>query len=154
MPHIFCDLDGVLVDFERGYEMMYGHHPHTVNDFMMWKTISDNIGHWEQLPAMPGALQLWAHIAPHNPTILTGCPSRGYKLAEAGKKMWCAREIGEHVPVITTYSRYKQKHMKDKGDILIDDMQKNIDRWVEAGGVGVLWTSAQDAIEQLKELSV
>jgi hypothetical protein len=121
---------------------------------MMWKTIKDNMEHWEQLPAMPGALMLWAFLAPHKPTILTGCPSQGYKLAEAGKKAWCLRELGPDVPVITTYSRYKPKHMKGPGDILLDDMQKNIDRWNEAGGVGVLWTSAEDAIQQLKDLGL
>ena len=154
MPYIFVDLDGVFVDFERGYEIHYGHHPHTVNDFMMWKTIANNPDHWHQLPAMPGALQLWAYLAPYKPTVLTGCPSMGYKLAEAGKRAWCLREFGPDVPVITTYSRYKPKHMKAKGDILIDDMQKNIDRWVEAGGVGILWTSASDTISKLKELGL
>lgn len=154
MPHIFCDFDGVLVDFERGYEIQYGVHPHSVPEFVMWKTIKENMEHWSQLPAMPGALQLWAYIAPHNPTILTGCPSQGYKLAEAGKKAWALRELGSQVPVITTYSRYKTKYMKAEGDILIDDMEKNTKRWVEAGGVAILHTNANDTIRQLKELGL
>lgn len=154
MPHIFCDLDGVLVDFERGYQMLYGKHPHDVPGFVMWKTIKENISHWEQLPAMPGALRLWAHIAAHNPTILTGCPSQGYANAAEGKRMWCSREIGSHVPIITTYSRYKPKHMKAKGDILIDDMEKNTTRWEEAGGIAVLHTDVESTIARLVELGI
>lgn len=154
IPHIFCDFDGVLVDFERGYEIFYGKHPHEVPEFVMWKTIKENMQHWEQLPAMPGALRLWAYIAHRNPTILTGCPSQGYKQASEGKGIWKDRELGSHVPIITTYSRYKPKHMKAQGDILIDDMEKNITRWVEAGGVGILHTSAEDTIEQLKALGL
>ena len=152
MTDFFVDLDGVMVDFERGYLIQYGHHPHSVNEFLMWKNIKENISHWEQLPVMPGALQLWAYVAKYNPTILTGCPRMGYSLASDGKKVWCARELGSHVPVITTYSRYKPKHMKAPGDILIDDLQKNIDKWVEAGGVGILHVSAEQTIGKLKEL--
>lgn len=40
------------------------------------------------------------------------------------------------------------------GDILIDDMEKNITRWVEAGGVGILHVNAADTIEQLKALGL
>ena len=154
MPHIFCDFDGVLVDFERGYQIQYGKHPHEVPEYVMWKTIKENMTHWEQLPAMPGALQLWAYIARYDPTILTGCPSSGRQQAEAGKTIWKTRELGDHVPIITDLSRNKPKHMKAPGDILIDDMQKNIDRWNEAGGVGVLHTSAEDTIAQLKALGL
>lgn len=152
MPHIFCDFDGVLVDFERGYEIQYGKHPHEVPEFVMWKTIKENMKHWEQLPAMPGALQLWAFIAPYNPTILSGCPSQGYSSAVEGKTAWKNRELGSHVPIITTYSRHKPKYMKAAGDILIDDMEKNIKRWEEAGGVAILHVSANDTIEKLKRL--
>jgi hypothetical protein len=154
MPHIFCDFDGVLVDFERGFEMQYGKKHNEVPEFVMWKIIKNNMAHWEQLPAMPGALQLWAYIAPREPSILTGCPSSGKQQAIDGKTIWKNRELGEHVPIITCFSKQKPLHMKAPGDILIDDMQKNIDRWVEAGGVGILHVNAQDTIEQLKALGL
>jgi hypothetical protein len=131
--------------------MQYGKRHDSVPEFVMWKIIKNNMSHWEQLPAMPGALQLWAYIARYNPTILTGCPSSGMQQAAEGKTIWKNRELGEHVPIITCLSRYKPKHMKAKGDFLIDDMQKNIDRWNEAGGVGILHTCAASTIEKLKE---
>lgn len=149
--NIFLDLDGVMADFEKGYEIMYGHHPHSVNDGGMWKRINANPNHWDSLPIMPGAMQLWAVLAPYNPTILTGCPSGGYKAASAGKRGWCAREFGSHVPVITCFSRDKQKHMIAPGDILIDDMSKNCIRWTEAGGVAIQHTDAPTTIAELKK---
>jgi hypothetical protein len=151
-PHLFCDFDGVLVDFERGFHIQYGKRHHEVSEFMMWKTIRENMSHWEQLPAMPGALQLWAYIARHEPTILTGCPSSGMAQAVAGKTIWKDRELGQHVPIITCLSRYKPKYMKAPGDILIDDMEKNTTRWTEAGGVAILHTSAESTIAELKLL--
>jgi hypothetical protein len=153
-PHIFCDFDGVLVDFERGFEIQYGKKHSDVPEFVMWKIIKANMTHWEQLPAMPGALQLWAYIAHREPTILTGCPSSGYQQAGEGKTVWKNRELGEHVPIITCLSRYKPKHMKAPGDILIDDMEKNTKRWEEAGGIAVLHTCAASTIEKLKELGL
>jgi hypothetical protein len=35
---------------------------------------------------------------------------------------------------------------------LIDDRQKNIDAWIDAGGIGIVHVSARDTIEQLKLL--
>ena len=40
------------------------------------------------------------------------------------------------------------------GDILIDDRMATINNWNNAGGTGIFYTSAQDAIKQLKELGL
>jgi hypothetical protein len=152
LPQINIDLDGVLVDFERGFEMFYGHHPHKFSEPDMWKIIEANKDHWHDLPAMPGALKLWAYVAPYNARVITGCPKTGFQAAVDGKRSWIARELGAHVPVVTCYTRDKPKHMNSPGDILIDDMTKNITRWEEAGGVGIHHTDAQLTINRLVEL--
>lgn len=152
MKHLFLDLDGVFADFERGYEIMYGHHPHTKNDKDMWKTINGNPRHWDSLPLMMGAMRLWAVVKPLKPTILTGCPSGGYRQASIGKHNWCAREFGSDVPVITCMSRDKQKHMTSEGDVLIDDMTKNCKRWTEAGGLAIHHTSIETTIKTLEKM--
>jgi hypothetical protein len=152
LPQINIDLDGVLVDFERGFEMFYGQHPKKVSEPEMWKIIEANVDHWHDLPAMPGALQLWAYVAQYNARVITGCPKTGYKTAEAGKRAWIAREMGQHVPVVTCLSRDKPQFMANPGDILIDDMTKNIRRWEEAGGVGIHHTEAKLTIAKLQEL--
>lgn len=152
LPIINCDLDGVLVDFERGFEMFYGMHPHSLSEPEMWKYIDENADHWHDLPAMPGALKLWAKIAPYNARIITGCPKTGYNAAATGKRHWIARELGKHVPVITCLSRDKQHHMQNEGDILIDDMAKNIKRWNDAGGHGILFEDAQEVVDILTDM--
>ena len=152
MTTLFIDLDGVLVDFERGFEINHGVHPHKIPEPDMWQKISSNDGHWQSLPAMPGALKLWAKIAPYNPIILTGCPRSGYQEAEAGKREWCARELGEEISVITTLTRDKPKHMLMPGDILIDDLIKNCRRWVDAGGHAIHFLNADQTIIELTEL--
>ena len=39
-----------------------------------------------------------------------------------------------------------------EGSVLIDDRQKNLDSWIEHGGIGILHVSAEDTINQLKAL--
>jgi hypothetical protein len=151
-PTLFVDLDGVLVDFERGFEILHGVHPHLMPEPDMWAKIVKHDGHWVSLPAMPGALKLWAKIAPYNPIILTGCPKTGFREAELGKREWCARELGDHVAVIATYSKKKPQHMLLPGDILIDDRTKNCKRWEEAGGKAIFYENAEQVILELTTL--
>ena len=47
-----------------------------------------------------------------------------------------------------------KKNYANANSILIDDMQKNIDQWRAAGGIGILHTSAASTIEQLKKLGL
>ena len=48
----------------------------------------------------------------------------------------------------------KYKYAKTKPavqNILIDDTKKKLDPWIEAGGIGILHTSAASTISELKE---
>lgn len=153
MVHIFCDLDGVQFDFEQGFVLMFGFPHNSVKDGKMWQLINSRPEFWTSLPRMHDAELLWDFIKDYYPTILTGCPpGKGFYQADEGKRKKCNEHFGFHVPVITDLSRNKPLHMKNPGDILIDDMEKNIRRWEDAGGRGVLHTSAESSIEQLKIL--
>lgn len=152
MAQIFCDLDGVLVDFEGGFLQNFGFAHDSVSEGEMWKYITSHDRHWHDLPPMPDAMILWNFIKDLNPIILTGCPSSGYDAAVHGKREWCANFLGPHVPVITCRSRDKPQHMIAPGDILIDDLAKNKKRWDEANGITVLHSSAANSIEQLKTI--
>lgn len=151
MTTIFCDLDGVLVDFVKGFELNHGVSFESLPDNRRWAMIANHERHWHDLPILPGALMLWARIAQYSPTILTGCPRGGRQAAEDGKREWCARELGRHVPVITCMSKNKPDHIKEPGDILIDDLIKNCQKWDEAGGRTIHYTSADAALAQLTE---
>jgi hypothetical protein len=152
MAHIFCDLDGVLVDFEGGFLRNYGFAHNSVPEGSMWRAITKNPRHWHDLPALADHMELWEYIRGFNPTILTGCPSSGRRQAAEGKRHWVASLLGADYEVITCPSKDKQLHMRAPGDILIDDLSKNCKRWTDAGGIAVHHTSAADSILQLKAL--
>ena len=83
----------------------------------------------------------------YNVTILTS-PSRSDERSEPGKREWVNLELGE-IPIIFARGGTKALHLKH-GDILIDDLPKNILNLTE--GKGILHTSASDTIVSLKEL--
>ena len=48
----------------------------------------------------------------------------------------------------------KKDYCKGPGSILIDDLAKNIGEWREFGGTGILFTSAENALDELRRLGV
>ena len=147
---IFCDMDGVLVDFDEGYKQKFGVYPRTVERPKLWEIIINTPNYWLDLQPHKDAHILITFLEKHGFEILTGLPHYGYDKAEIEKRAWIKKYIGEHIKVNCCLSKDKQKYIKDR-DILIDDWEPNIKRWTEAGGIGILHTSAEDTIQQLKK---
>lgn len=149
-----CDLDGVQVDFEAGFYDRFKISNKSIPEAEMWDMIQNNHDHWHDLPPMEDAMILWGYIRRFNPEILTGCPASGYDKADAEKRRWVVRHLGDDIKVITCRSRDKPLHMQMPRAILIDDLVKNCKRWTEAGGIAIRHTSAVDTIRQLKALGL
>jgi len=145
---IFCDLDGVLADFDTGVARLFGKGSAEVPKKQMWPRIAsqkENGGFFASLPWMPNGQRLWHTISglTPSPIILTGVPMGGW--APQQKIEWCKRELGPQVPVITCLSRDKYKYCKTASDdgesrivsILIDDREDAREPWINAGGVFV-----------------
>ncbi len=171
---IFCDLDGVLVDFDKGYEELTGiktHHADRQGSQHFWDLFRNSLTekgisekqYWERLEWMPDGKQLWDYISPYNPYILTA-PSVNhdlpadvkYKLShnesKQGKTEWVKR-LDNMRELKFKASKFK-KDLSKKGRILIDDRKPTIDGWNLKGGIGILHTSADDTIKQLQKLGV
>ena len=86
---LYCDLDGVLADFEEGVKERMNKYPNDLNKTLMWKTLRSTPNFYANLPWMPEGKALWKAIKDYNPVILTGCPKGGW--GEADKRAWCAR---------------------------------------------------------------
>lgn len=154
MTQIFCDLDGVLVDFEGGYAQTFGHHHKSVPMKEMWRNIdSGGEEYWSGLPALPDHLLLWNYIIPYVPTILTGCP-RTFKVAKVGKKWWCINNLHGEYGFVACWAKDKPKYLKNPGDVLIDDKAENCQLWIDVGGVAILHTSVADTLAQLEEMGI
>jgi hypothetical protein len=151
---IYCDMDSVLVDFDRGYQELTGMTSQQADANgveAFWDPISKaGAKFWITLQWMPDGKQLWDYIKKYNP-ILLSAPSRE-ESSKLGKRVWVKREL-PGVKLILKYASQKQQYASPTS-ILIDDREKNIDQWEAAGGIGILHTSTANTIEQLKQLGL
>jgi len=158
---IFCDMDGVLVDFDKGYEELTGkgtkhHDVQDKNDF--WRLLDKSLkekglteyDYWVNLPWMPDGQTLWDYIKGYNPYILTA-PSMDPG-SKQGKKEWVERLDGMK-KLYFKPAKFKPEYA-GKNRILIDDRQDTIDGWNAKGGIGIYHTSAANTIKQLKDLGL
>jgi len=169
--NFFCDMDGVLCFLDKMFTSCSGESVHGYAEkygvAAFWK-FPDTVGEpfWSDMEWQPGGKDLWNYIKKYNPTILSA-PSR-QPSCHAGKLKWLIKNIPE-LPNhnVQTKSKYgwdgtskiilnsdKFRYVKDQYDILIDDTQKKIDAWNKAGGTGILHTSAENSINQLKTLGL
>jgi len=175
---IYCDMDGVLVDFERGvvdyitsklergeadelYDIINRDYvtkddlggPTRNRDIRnyMYKHLSDDADFWANLPWMPRGQELWQIIAPYEPYILTAPMGYG---SEIGKQEWIDINLSP-LPkkVFMSHDKYE---WADKSSILIDDFTKNTIPWAENEGIAILHVDEEmeNTIVRLEELGV
>lgn len=150
---IYCDMDGVLVDFDKGYFELTGvdikgqfHHS---TDF--WDPINKaGKQYWLNLEWAPDGKELWSYIQKYRPKLLSA-PSRQND-SRVGKHEWVEREL-PGVPLLLRSAKHK-KDFAGPDSILIDDRADNIEGWIGAGGIGIHHTSTEDTIKELKKLGL
>jgi len=175
---IFCDLDGVLVDFDAGVLKALGRKPEDMPQNALWAGIARTPSFYENLPWMKDGRQLWDAIMHLDPDILTGVPMA--RKAREQKAAWCRRELGmatnrvNHVDmagkkkahevvsgrrkdgainVITCWS--SNKHFEGgERTVLIDDRDSLKAAWVAKGGIFVHHTCTTKTLAELQRLGI
>ena len=160
---IFCDMDGVLVDFDKGYEDLTGKstkHVDVQDKDIFWDTFKDSLKekgmseyeYWVKVDWEKGGPMLWNYIKPYNPYILTA-PSLNPE-SRQGKRDWVTRLDG--MKNIYFRKAADKADLSGKNKILIDDRADTIERWNAKGGIGILHDpkNPQSTIKKLKELGL
>lgn len=147
---IYCDLDGVLCDLYGALTKRFDINYHLTQDEgeKLLKKIDDLTDFFGNLPWMPEGKQLWTYILPYEPTILTAASHETEPSIVSGKYHWCKENLG--LPknrIIMEIDKYKYAAPKH---ILVDDTPEKINKWVEAGGIGILHQSTPDTIDEIK----
>jgi FMN phosphatase YigB (HAD superfamily) len=154
---IYCDMDGVLTDFESRFEHYSGMLPkqyeekHGSGPFWYLIDVTIGIKFWSEMNWMPHGQQLWDFIQPYKPDLLTS-PSRDNS-SRLGKNLWVRNHLNPNPKVIFAYSLDKQRYANENS-ILIDDKKSNIDQWASKGGIAIRCENGDvnHVIEKLKEL--
>lgn len=159
---IYCDMDGVMTDFDQILHKKYpermkgkdpnSHIPLSKDD---WTSFNEDPYFWHYMPPMNDAFVLWDYIKGYEPHMLTawsGCEKTAYK----GKWFWCNHHLDlydiERFNCVVRNEKVKYATTNGEPNLLIDDLKKNIEEWVAAGGIGILHISAEETIRQLKLL--
>jgi hypothetical protein len=150
---VYCDMDGVLDNFIKGYYELTGiditgqFH----SDAKFWEPVNKaGYDFWLNLEWTKDGKKLWNYIKKYNPEILSS-PSHKDD-SRIGKHDWIKRELpGTHLILRTPQNK---KEFATPNSILIDDRPENIESWTKAGGIGILHISADNTIKELKKLSL
>lgn len=165
MTKIYLDMDGVLVDFDKGLLEDYGikndkvcygtpDKDKTPEQWVLSKAVWDCMNkpdYFYNLPPMDGYEDLWdaANRLTKEVYILTAFPKHGNGVnQDIGGDKWEWLQI--YLPGIThdkfIFCERQDKKMYANGNILIDDLPVNCSEWEEAGGYPVLFQDTKQAI--------
>ena len=153
---INVDLDGVLVDFYGATSKLLGASYREVPAALAWGKL-ERVPHlFRGLPRLADALELWAGLQGQGELrILTAMPKPTGVLHTfpGDKRAWVREHICRTVPVVVVPHGLAKARWAKPGDVLIDDLARNIDAWRAAGGVGILHRNARDTLAELQSLA-
>lgn len=161
MRHINLDLDGVFVDFYSHALAILGRPYASMTGAQAWG-ILDKVPHlFRDIPPLHDAKELWegvqafARCEGAHPRVLSALPMLTNRLVTApmDKLTWVRRDMDSNIPVLLVDGGLAKTLAVAPGDILIDDLARNINAWRAAGGIGILHTSAKTTLVELARLA-
>ena len=156
---IYFDMDSVLADFVRGVREICGMEAgtHDAKDDDMWALIKAADHFYYRLEPVEGAKAMFDSIYGRfgdRVEILTAVPKKKRGILTAGddKTRWIREMFSGDVKVNIVVREEKMQFCKGKGCILIDDLEKNLEEWNAAGGTGILFRNAEQALKEFEEI--
>ena len=171
---IYCDMDGVLCDFERQFEKLTNTPPsqfeasNGTKEF--WNVIlKEGEEFWTTMPPMPnfnnfkkeltaiatdGRFTLKFLTSTSAGQILRNYPRQEavdyIKNIEFGKRSWLRTHWTGTISIIFSDSGKSKAKYATPNSILIDDLSPNVEAFIASGGNGIIFTDANQAIDELK----
>ena len=169
---IYCDMDGVLTDFEKRFVTLLRkegpkyyskatiaqvtrpkHFDKLEGTEEFWKFIDQYIGleFWSEMEWMPNGRELWNFIQPYGPKLLTS-PSRD-NTSRLGKRLWVKENLVPAPEVLFRFGDAKSDFANENA-ILIDDKPSNLAAFSAKGGIAIEVKDGeiQSVINKLKQL--
>ncbi len=148
---LYLDMDGVLVDFDKGYAKIASGKTLKSVALESGETVARNTflqagaSFWANLDWIQGGPELIKTAQKHfsNVWILSSAgtikPELG-KTVIQGKLEWLKKNVPS-IPtsnVLIVYGKHRKKEYAAKNAILVDDMPDTIESWQNKGGNGIL----------------
>ena len=151
---IFLDQDGVLADFESGLTEALGYKVSLKDKkdvYAEQKRMLTAQRIFRNLKPLPDAWKLvdYCMNSGIHTEILTAAGTVNRTLVIKDKIDWIRRYVHPHWIVIPTFIGTQKAAFAHKKAVLIDDRARNIECWVDAGGIGIHHHTADETIERL-----
>ena len=144
---VFLDMDGVFSNFEGYFLEKLGKPTSELSGNELWgyigKEIADGNPVFENFEPFKYVEMIWEVFKKYNPIFLSSTGFSNFQKIATQKQNWLNKHIGKGtntVALFTKLSKNKAKYAYPNA-ILIDDREKSLGPWREAGGIGVKWDS-------------
>lgn len=179
---IFLDQDQTLADFDNAFKAATKFYPWDYKKHCIaylkakgnnskeamrifvtsfWLVTMSVPGFWERIAPMKDFKKLWRFFKKYDPIVLTAVPEiPQFKMtAIAGKRLWIDKHMSYDTKLLTIeLNSFDHKRMdktiycEGADDILIDDNERNIRKWTEAGGTAIHHQNAKTTIKEFKNI--
>lgn len=167
---LYLDLDGVLVDFQRGYtDLSRDIDWHGISQEEWENQVRKKYGAasskpewWAGLNWVRGGQEVWKaaeHLFSHVcilSSASTSDPVR-FQIVEDGKRQWLKKNMPQikDKDVFIVEGKAFKRNYASKNAILVDDVTATINDWNDAGGFGILHDAKRykNTIETLVEVA-
>ena len=157
MKIVYCDLDGVLFDFNKKLNQIFSGVIPTNMD-TLWSVLSQHPNLYRHLELYEGALDFWQslnHLSlgyGFDICILTAIPRHStMPLAAEDKQAAVIEHFGNVDFKVGPYAKDKKYHARSH-DILIDDKLQNITDWVSKDGLAIHHLDFDQTLFKLKRI--
>lgn len=152
---VWLDMDGVLADFDLGYEHLTGERLVLDKTDVDWALVDEIRGFFFALRPLPDAYMLEHFVREWSQGdygVITALPKTNTADVAADKRAWLDCNF-PRIPRVRFTSPGEEKAQYCRpGDVLIDDWpSKHKAKWISAGGRFIHHTSAASSIRQLRE---
>jgi len=152
---VYLDLDGVLVDLERGFHVVSGFElkpNHGLSDEELWSNALLVDDFWLGLDKMHDADKLVEFVCENfNVVHVLSAPQHLFHSCKTQKEQWVEKHYintFDNINIVPRKEKYKFAHSRA---VLIDDYIKNVKEWEKHNGIGIQHFNTEQTIIEIKD---